>query len=515
LIQDGASGPLESIQPPVSPPAWASIQTGLNPGKHGIFDFGDFDSEYRRRSINATDRDGTPFWQILNDHDVSTGLFKVPFTYPPEREVDGFLVTGFPTPDTVDDHAVPASIADRIGTPDRLFEDWHYQNSGEYGAFLENLKEVTERQTDVLLGLLDSYDVNLLMTVYDGTDRLQHFFWKHFDDEHSRYDPNSPFSDAIGEYYELLDSCIGRLLDEREDRNVVILSDHGFGPLESDVYISEWLAENGYLSHRDDREVEQLLSDSLSRVLSVSWNWARRVNVDRFVSRVLPHEWFEKSREIQDSSERQVVWDESVAFFTTLSGQAIFINLSDRFVDGTVAEDEYERVVEELRSSLERLEHPETGEQLIYNVYRSADIFDGWRVDDAPDLILESAPTYTLKKGRSDQLVKPSVQNDNDRSGDHRSEGILIASGPAFESGTVTGASVLDIAPTLLYMHDAPVPRVMDGTVLEQLFTRGTLSERELRHTDGYGHRSREQETWTDSEAAQLEEQLSNMGYLD
>jgi len=366
-----------------------------------------------------------------------------------------------------------------------------------------------------LLDLLDSHDVNVLMTVYDGPDRIQHFFWKYFDEDHARHEPDSPFDDAVAEYYELLDRCIGRLLDGREDVNVLILSDHGFGPLESDIYIDEWLAENGYLSYRDEREFGQFLSGALSSTLEVGWNWARRANIDRIVSRVLPREWFEKGREIQDSSDRPVVWKESSAFFTTLAGQGIFINHEDRFSDGTVSEDEYERVVEDLRSSLERLEHPETGERLVHNAYRSAEVFDGWRVDDAPDLIIDSAPTYTLKQGRSNRLVEQSLQNDNDRSGDHRSEGILIASGPAFEQGTVTDASVLDIAPTLLYMHDTPVPAVMDGSVLEQLFAPETLSEMESRYTDDYGRKSRQREEWSESEAAQLEDQLSSMGYLD
>lgn len=150
LKQEGVSGPLESVTPPVSPPAWNSIQTGTNPGKHGIFDFSTFDENYKRRSINASDRSATPFWRVMNDEGVSTGLFKVPFTYPPD-DVDGFMVTGFPTPNTVDDFAKPDSIVDQVAPIEALFEDWSLQQSGNYDAFKRNLIQVAERQTELFL----------------------------------------------------------------------------------------------------------------------------------------------------------------------------------------------------------------------------------------------------------------------------------------------------------------------------------------------------------------------------
>ena len=39
LVEGGAAGTLESVFPPMSPPAWTSAATGKNPGEHGIYDF--------------------------------------------------------------------------------------------------------------------------------------------------------------------------------------------------------------------------------------------------------------------------------------------------------------------------------------------------------------------------------------------------------------------------------------------------------------------------------------------
>src|SRR3989304_4906039 len=39
LIREGTRAVLKSTIPPLTPPAWVSLMTGVNPGKHGLFDF--------------------------------------------------------------------------------------------------------------------------------------------------------------------------------------------------------------------------------------------------------------------------------------------------------------------------------------------------------------------------------------------------------------------------------------------------------------------------------------------
>jgi len=515
LIESGVCGDLESITPPVSPPAWTSIQTGTNPGKHGIFDFTTFDAEYKRRSINASDRQAAPFWRVMNDHRTKTGLFKVPFTYPP-GEVDGFLVTGFPTPDMVDDYTVPDRLSDDIGSPSRLFESWDYQDQGQYEAFKDNLVAVAERQTSLLEGILNDQDPEFLMTVYDGSDRIQHFFWKYFDESHPRHTTDPVLSKAFKEYYQSVDEGIGRLLDNAgSDTNVVVLSDHGFGPLTSDIYIEEWLEQKGFLSRKDPKQTTERVKSLAATVVGGAWDIARRIGVKHHVKSVLPASWFERGSELQDESKRAINWEQTDAFFSTVSGQSIFINLKERFSCGTVSQESYDEVVNSLSSSLRQIKHPETGEPLVREVVRADKAFQGPAVTDGPDLVVETVPGYTLKGGRSETLVRPSMQNNNDRSGDHRRNGILIANGPAFTNGTVESASVLDIAPTLLYLHRCPVPENVDGDVLTSIFESRATASREITYTTAYQEDTDDTRQWSDEEEAELEDRLSSMGYLN
>lgn len=514
LKREGISGPLESITPPVSPPAWNSIQTGMNPGKHGIFDFSTFEEEYHRRSINSSDRSATPFWEILNDEGTTTGLFKVPFTYPPD-DVDGFMVTGFPTPNSVNDFATPQSLVKRVGPVKDLFEDWSLQQTGNYEAFKRNLIQVTERQTDLFLKLLQEYETDFSMMVYDGSDRVQHFFWKYFDESHPRYESDSPLVGAIEEYYSTVDRGIGQILDETSSNcDVIVLSDHGFGPLSYDIYIDEWLEKEGFLSRQSETSAKKVTDDFLATTLKTGWNAVSRANLDDTIKSMLPAAWFQFGSQLQDESHRDILWGETQAFFTTLSGQALYVNVNDEFTEGTVPREEYDEVVEEIRESLLSIRHPDTGEELVDAVIRSDEAFEGWRLDSAPHLIIRTVSNCTMKGGRSESLVQTSAQSGHDRSGDHRTDGIFVASGPSFESGEYDGASVLDIAPTLLYLQDSPIPTAMDGTVLTEVLSNTTLNELDLRRTDKYGRSKTGGRQWSEDEEAEIEKRLSDMGYL-
>jgi predicted AlkP superfamily phosphohydrolase/phosphomutase len=513
LKRDGVSGPLVSTVPPVSPLAWNSIQTGTNPGKHGVYDFISFDEEYRRRSVNSTDRRSVPFWHVLNDHDTTTGLFKIPFTYPPD-EVSGYMVTGFPTPNSVDDFVEPASLGDHVGPVEDLFEDESLKRTEGLEAFRDDLIAVAEHQTDVFCDLLERVDTEFGMTVYDGSDRIQHFFWKYFDDSHPRYEPDSELADAIEQYYETIDEGIGRILDRTpDDCDVLVLSDHGFGPLADDVYVDEWLNREGFLVRRPESP-QQSVESTLGSVIETAWAAVRRTGQDERIKSILPGSLIDFRSSVQDVRTRDFVWEETEVFFTTLSGQSFMINLEDRFSEGTVPPERYDEVVGAVTKSLLSVRHPETGESLVRDIYHKDDIFHGWAAAEAPDLVARTNPQCTLKSGRSESLVKAASQQGAERSGDHRPDGVLVASGPSFDEGRIEESHVTDIAPTLLHLHGAPVPASMDGRVLADLFPGSGPSEAEIHRATEYGEAEGGNREWSDDEETELEDRLNDLGYL-
>ena len=94
FLQQGAWSRLRSPIQPVLPPAFATLLTGKNPGKTGLFDFFKLPAGgYRRIPYSTELLTQEPFYQLLSRRGVRVGLLNVPLTYPLPR-VNGFVVSG-------------------------------------------------------------------------------------------------------------------------------------------------------------------------------------------------------------------------------------------------------------------------------------------------------------------------------------------------------------------------------------------------------------------------------------
>ena len=120
VMQDGGMFPLETTVSPESPTAWASFATGVNAGKHNIYDFLVRDTAkyaidlgmvrreppkfwfdwipVRRPKVVST-RGGTSFWVTAGRSGVRSSILTVPVTFPPEEVPNGELLAGLPLPD--------------------------------------------------------------------------------------------------------------------------------------------------------------------------------------------------------------------------------------------------------------------------------------------------------------------------------------------------------------------------------------------------------------------------------
>lgn len=123
LCDDGTFCRLSTTCPGISPVAWSSFQTGVNPGKHGIFDFLTPDRKrylaklssvqsgtvlsriglgpFRRTAVKPFVkllRKSRPFWSLLRRYGIRSTVLRVPITYPPEP-LDGHLLSGMCVPD--------------------------------------------------------------------------------------------------------------------------------------------------------------------------------------------------------------------------------------------------------------------------------------------------------------------------------------------------------------------------------------------------------------------------------
>jgi predicted AlkP superfamily phosphohydrolase/phosphomutase len=120
VIQQGGVYPLETTVSPESPTAWASFATGVNPGKHNIYDFLVRDTKNYMPDLGMVRREpprflfnyipiqrprvisirgGTSFWVTAGQAGVRSSVLTVPVTFPPEEVPNGEMLAGLPLPD--------------------------------------------------------------------------------------------------------------------------------------------------------------------------------------------------------------------------------------------------------------------------------------------------------------------------------------------------------------------------------------------------------------------------------
>jgi len=497
LVDNGCSGILESTIPPLSPVAWTSLYTGVNPGKHGIFDF--LEKLRTGPGINFQNRSNCkalPLWHHLNRAGIKTGMVNVPMTFPPDH-VDGFLISGLDTPDINHEFTYPAELKDKIKA-----------NVGKYIVELKhsfNLMENPEKYLDMMFEMIDvrektvhylmsNFPVDFFMVVFTATDRVQHTFWKYYDTTHPDYTPG--LEDTIFRIYKKVDEAIGRMLDRLdESTEIIVASDHGMGSVHKIVDLNRWLMEKGYLHLKKDTAFSKV-SDLYRKIKKRIIKTGESVWLDHFVD-----------------------WSKTKAFLIGTWGN-IFINLKGREPNGIVNPgDEYESIRESIIKELKQFKEPATGNYVINSVMKKEDIFHGEHLIYAPDLVVLFNEHYTcakivLEKGLDKTgVIRPCGVV----CADHHPNGLFIVKSPHVMKGkTDMKARIIDIAPTILYMMDAAIPQSIDGRVLTEIFDHSYVKEKSVKYSNiSCEADSSKPVKYSEEDAKKIAERLRNLGYIE
>ena len=521
----GSHGLLRSTIPPLSPHAWATFQTGLNPGGHGIFDFSELRIDRPRTPYSSLSIGGTPFWQRLGKWGDRVAVVNVLFTYPPQP-VNGLLVSGKLTPAGTT-FTYPPELGREIK---HRFDEYIPDLSPRHlpparcmtpQLYLARLREMLTRRTDVADYLLSQYEWDVAVVIFTALDTMQHLFWHYMDAGHPYHEPDAPaeLRDAILQGYRLADETVGRLTAHLNDADVLlIVSDHGFGPMYKAVNLTRWLAEQGLLTPKAPSGgygfsdlIARLKARAAPIVPRSLWRALRQM-IGRSLEKSLPLPY----------QRMPIDWSRTRAYAVGRAGN-VFVNLKGREPLGIVSPgQEYEELRQTIRQALKTWRNPDTGRPVVAEVYRRENLYNGPYVEKAPDLIIQWQD-YAYPCPRPGNLnqsifyrVPSVVYPDMWRTGHHRPEGILLAAGPHIRHGNaVTDASITDVAPTVLYLRRTPIPDDLDGRVLTELITSTWLDVQPPRCERVRPISKVQAEiAYTDEEATEIEERLRSLGYL-
>ncbi|UCE60791.1 MAG: alkaline phosphatase family protein [Phycisphaerales bacterium] len=506
-VESGASGVLRSTVPPITPAAWTTFLTGKQPGTHGIIDFQRYDCATNRLSLNSTrclDHIRN-IWQILSDEGLRVGSVNVPMTYPP-IPVNGFLVSGFETPGPEANFVYPPELKSEVlrHWPDpTLKTKWRRRTFGGDTLFEENVACMSDsfhQGAAMTTSLGDKSGWDVLMVVLKLVDNLQHKTWKHIDPRWSDRHPKRR-EIVLGAFREL-DRAVGTLLDYAQDGGaaVMMVSDHGHGSLEGKVQPNLLLKRWGYLTLRGGG------AQQLTRA-RLAWNRVLGKPQKAIHAGDIGHDLA-----VDFSKTRACVMHAGMAGF-------LYLNLQGRQPGGVVDPAEYEPLRDELRerflgSECRTVDPWGKSIQLFTEVHRTEELYGCSRDDQPwlPDLLLTPHESLAvIRKIRGSNPVRWLSYRRLE--GTHRSDGILIATGPGIARSSSVSADMVDCAPTILAMLGLRIPRDMEGQVITGMFERRPAIETESVESEDSGPATGE-EVYSPEEQQTVIDRLMDLGYL-
>jgi len=489
LMENGVYGELRSTIPVLTPPAWSSFMTGKNPGKHGIIGF--FTREngsYVVEVMNSTHMSAKEMWTILSENGKKVGIVNVPLTYPPKR-VNGFMITGMMmTPPKSEKFTYPLLLKEEVKkvvgetTLDPLFTYLERED-----VFINEVFNSTEKLTKISLFLIEKHKPDLFMVVFNGTDYIQHRFWKYMDPKNPecKAEKAMKFRKRIIRYYKRIDEILGNFLKMADEKTtIIVMSDHGAGPLNKYIHVNSWLIQTGLLKLKKRRitRIKRFLykvgfnpEKIFNALLSIRLLRNIRIKTNRTNT---------KLRSISNKlfmSFSDVDWPNTKAY--SIGSGLIYINLKGREPLGTVNPGhEYEELRKQITAHLYGLKDPETGQLVIEKVYKREEIYTGPYMDTLPDIVFIPKSGYMAFE-EYEFAASSVITRTKAVSATHRLNGILLIKGPGTKRGMcLKNANIMDLAPTILHVLGLPIPTDMDGRVLDEALTPSHLRLNPIRY---------------------------------
>lgn len=528
FISEGTYGELESVPNQRSAAAWTSFMTGKNPGKHGIFEFYEYlPSTYNLRFINSNARDGDSLWKILSNNGKKVGVINVPMTFPAE-EVNGFLIAGLDSPSVKSKNFTYPN--DLYNTLKMKFGDYILEPGltgaivgGKIEDAIDMIKVEFAQKMDISRYLMATYPWDFFTVVLRSLDAVQHCFWKYMDASHPHFNASESqkYEKTILNTYQMIDKFLGELMASLDDdTNFIIMSDHGFGQKHPATnQLNQWLESKGYLAY--NKSPQRGTSGFLGALYrGVVGKTPRKTK-----------EWlWETFPSLRDKVQTRLCfanidWSNTLAYSDSLFPN-VRINLKGRELHGTVkSEKEYEGLIEKLITELKDLRDMKTGMNIVKDVLKRDKIYHGKYVNNTPDLLVRWREDITIsgigiESSAEIKPITPFMPGEDYRviSGDHHLNGIFLARGKEIKSGIkMDGASIMDVAPTVLYQMGVSIPDDMDGKVLSSIFCESFPDSNSVayKRDNLKGNETRDFAEYTEDEEKELEDRLRGLGYIE
>lgn len=432
LRENGVWGPLESIVPPITVPAWMCMMTSKDPGTLGIYGFRNRkDHSYDGFSFATSWAIKEPtVWDILSEAGKDCIVMSVPPSYPP-KPLKGIQIGCFLTPNDDVDYTYPKEVKEELkrNAGEYIFDVRNFRTDNTQYIIDESYK-MTEQRFKNADYLLANKPWDFFAMVEMGPDRLNHGIWSFVDPDHPRYTPGNPYRESLREYYRYLDTRIGELLDKYADERttVFVVSDHGAKAMVGGVCFNEWLMREGYLFLEEDVPSEMTPINKL-----------------------------------------QIDWSKTKAWGDGGYYGRLFLNVEGREPSGTIAASEYEAVRDELVTKIESMVDHE-GRPMGNKALKPETTYTAQN-GVPPDLIVIFGELRWRSVGSLGHGSIYTFENDTGPDeANHAERGIFIMNNaPGQKSGMKEGLHLWDVHSTILDLFGLdPAPGALGQSALKK-----------------------------------------------
>ena len=503
----GVSSVLRSTVPAYTPPGWASMSTGVNPGRHNTYGFLASTPQDPPRLAHSGHVAAPTMWRYLAALGKRIGVFNVPMSYPPVA-VEGFMVSGgiaagwqdAEMPNFASDPAVAAIVREAAGGHYPLDSEVSYELDWRTWSVADRFSAIQRTRRAALAAVLDTIEVDVVYAVFEGVDRLQHLHYQYLVEGSQWYARQEApqVRDHAFEYFAEVDRAIGDIVDwTGSDGHVLVVSDHGAGPWEKTVNMNLLLEEWGYLRRPAAQKVAG------SRPVAGPGQWLAR--------RVLPRSVLNRVKAKLGAS---LDWDRTLAFSSQVAEQGVHVNEAEALPKGVVLSGDVPRIERELVDRLSAYVDPDDGAPIVDRALRRSEVVHGPFIGRAPHLFLICRDhRYEL----SDTVAATSPLTDRrDRPwGCHHADGVFVGAGPSFGPGTLpSGMDIVDVLPTAFHVFGLPIPEGLDGKVrLEAM--HGEAAIRAPAFQGVSVEKNGAEYPFSEQAQQEIEESLRGLGYIE
>ena len=508
-VENGASGVLESTIPAITPAAWGSFQTGMNPGANGVFDFYRWDIGIKTHQLVSSRDLSQTVWDIVGQHGKKVGALNVPMTYP-VKPVNGYLVSGILTPSLKSDFTHPLQLAAEL-----LQAVPHYriinskdaaqgQPHEQFESYVKLMADAARYRAEAAEFILRKEPLDIFMAHFMASDILQHRLWCYLDDTNPKYDAKK-HEYILQHFYQPLDQAMQKVHQAftrtaHTNFTTFTISDHGFENHDKVFNLGLWCNRQGYLK-----------LNPRAKKTPFTKKFIKTLRIGKLLGLVLSPKTVANMERSLRLDIGRYDWKHSTVFCLGVSGEAFIYLLEEK-------KENMKNTSDQIIRKLSTLNDPQTGKAVIKRIYHKKELYHGRCFDEMPDLVVVPAEGYSITahfEEHSELFHSVNIEKDV-HIGKHHPDGILVVTGESVAKQKNIRTHILDMTPTILYCLGLPLRKDYDGNIIGQLFTadfRRLHSVTEA-YLDGTRSEFIDENVYSEKDEQELRKRLENMGYL-